>query len=110
MGTLKKDVLTELEERLLAAFAGRDDVQAVVTATVELIRDEHGSQTHYVQRYTKRKRRLKIVREWKEQRAQGFEDRIAIAKKFDVHRSTVDKAIARYLSEACRRDSDNPLW
>jgi hypothetical protein len=110
MGTLKRDALTEAEEMLLAAFAGRDEVQAVVQATMSLVRDEYGSRTQYIQQDSKRKRRLKIVHAWKEQRRAGFEDRNAIAKEFDVSRSTVNRAIARYLRDQTRRVVDTVTW
>lgn len=110
MGTLKKDVLGEVEHRLIAAFAGRDDVQSVVTATIELVREDYGNRTQYVQRDSNRKRRQRIIQAWLKQREQGVEDRAKLAREFNVHLTTIGRVITRYLNDQSARYMVDNEW
>lgn len=82
----------------------------VATATAERIvlriRKVWGGEKHYVRCPSKRQRNQQIIQDWLEQRANGCEDRRALACKYELSLDHITRLIGKYLRRKTTASSD----
>lgn len=93
LNDIERKVMNRLQRELQPQQA-----QQVSFDIVDSIARDWGGQRPYIPASDKIRRNSGILSQWESQRAAGRVDRNAIAKQFNVHRTTVDRVIAAHLN------------